>query len=355
MELEQKSNGLSLFVAQEMNTLRLDDTFNDKSQKIFGELSSRSWLSDLEFEEYSELHHLEISGDDEQISKWHQNFGKSDNDDICLMSHEEHSFEFNEDRRGFINSKLSTLGEDSNLKEISDSWKSSSLIQEEPHAINIQKISQQKTETKKNKSLRDIEPVDFLSLKRKDVVFKSIFRMMRRYFWKLFEDATGYNRKEKCLNSKHKALIKSLGIGMDTMNFNQFGTNMPFYFGAFAYSNDMRKILDESKQQFRTQNEVLSQWIYIVELVDTCFNRFSKKVLSDLMAVPQFSFFINHYLNNAGDLSGYPKPFQNCYSSLQKAEDMMKRSDEEASRNSSRSHAFILQNNLFLFDKSDSL
>jgi hypothetical protein len=162
----------------------------------------------------------------------------------------------------------------------------------------------------KSKSLREVEPTNFLSLKRKDVVFKSIFRMMRRYYCKLLETTTGYNRKEKCLKSKHKELIKSLVEGMHKLNFQELGINMPFYFGAFAYPSDMRKILEESKQQFRTQNEILSHAIYIVELVDNCFNRFSKKVLNDLLAVPQFSFLIHYYLTNVDDLSEYPRPFQ---------------------------------------------
>lgn len=120
----------------------------------------------------------------------------------------------------------------------------------------------------KGRSTRDVDPINFLSLKRKDVIFKSIFRMMRRYYCKLLEDNTDYNRKEKCINIKHKQLVKCIGEGVQKLGFNDFGKNMSFYFAAFAYPSDMRKILEESKQQFRTQNEILSQATYIVELVD---------------------------------------------------------------------------------------
>lgn len=171
----------------------------------------------------------------------------------------------------------------------------------------------------KNKCNRSIVPAEFLSLKRKDVVMKSIFRMMRRHYCKLLEDVTGYNRKEKCLHIKHKELLKNIVQGISKLNFSSFSNNMAFYFGAFAYPSDMRKILEESKQQYRTQNEVLSQALYIVQLVDNCFNRYSKKVLNDMLSIPQFSFLISYFLSNVDDLSSYPKPFQNCSKILLKA------------------------------------
>lgn len=69
--------------------------------------------------------------------------------------------------------------------------------------------------------------------------------MMRRYFCKLLEDCTGYNRKEKSLKAKHDDLIKSLAKGMPVLGFTSYASNMPFYFGAFAYPSDMTKIIEE--------------------------------------------------------------------------------------------------------------
>ena len=142
---------------------------------------------------------------------------------------------------------------------------------------------------------------------------------------------------------------------MPTLGFSSFSKNMPFYFGAFAYPSDMRKILEESKQQFRTQNEVLTQALYIVELVDNCFNRFSKKILTDLMGVPQFSFLINYYLTRVDDLSEYPKPFQNCFNTLIKAKKHVEGFVDADCERLSRSNTFILKEEFFLFDRSDSL
>ena len=142
---------------------------------------------------------------------------------------------------------------------------------------------------------------------------------------------------------------------MNKLGFSSFSNNMAFYFGAFAYPSDMRKILEESKQQYRTQNEVLSQALYIVQLVDNCFNRFSKKVLNDMLSIPQFSFFINHYLANVDDLSEYPKPFQNCYKTLIQAKDNVENYNENTIERISRHNTFVLKEEFFLFQRSDSL
>lgn len=186
-------------------------------------------------------------------------------------------------------------------------------------------------------------------------MFKSIFRKMRRYFCKLLEDQTGYNRKEKSLNIKHRELIKCLAAGMPALGFSSFNMNMPFYFGAFAYPSDMRKILEESKQHYRNQNEVLTQAMYIVGLVDNCFNRFSKKILDDLLAVPQFSFLINYYLSNVDDLGDYPKPFQNCYEILTQSKASLTGYSESGFERQRQSQNYILKEEFFLFTKSDSL
>lgn len=139
------------------------------------------------------------------------------------------------------------------------------------------------------------------------------------------------------------------------LGFSNFSKNMPFYFGAFAYPNDMRKILEESKQQYRTQNAVLTQAIYIVELVDNCFNRFSKKILNDLLGVPQFSFLLHYYLTNVDDLSTYPAPFQNCYCTLIKAQKYMENYNDDNWEKPNRSNTFNLKEEFFLFQRSDSL
>ena len=83
--------------------------------------------------------------------------------------------------------------------------------------------------------------------------------MMRRYFCKMLEINTSYNRKEKSIFNKHKCLIKSIKEVVDKSDFSDFSSNMPFYFGCFAYPSDLRKILEEAKQQYRTQNEMLSK------------------------------------------------------------------------------------------------
>ena len=103
---------------------------------------------------------------------------------------------------------------------------------------------------------------------------------------------------------------------MKKLGFDQVGSNMPFYFAAFAYPNDMKKILKESKQQFRIQNDLLCQATFIVRQVDNAFNRFSRKVFDDVLAIPQVSFLVQYYLDNSNELVTDPKVFETCYQIL---------------------------------------
>lgn len=353
MDAYQISNGLSSYVSKEINSLRLDDSFAYKSQEIFSKISDFSCIAEFDSDVYSKEGSWYESIPENQQEEVPLSFSDSVNEGLLSFEHEELHKEAQKEDESVHKSKTSTFGEELIHRE--EKIIDSSIKDETLNKLPMwRKDTMEETPKLKNKSLREVEPTNFLSLKRKDVVFKSIFRMMRRYYWKLLETTTGYNRKEKCLKSKHKELIKSLVEGMNKLNFNELGINMPFYFGAFAYPSDMRKILEESKQQFRTQNEILSQAIYIVELVDNCFNRFSKKVLNDLIAVPQFSFLIHYYLKNVDDLSEYPRPFQKWYEVLIKSKDFLQSADEESSKKLNRNNTFILREEFFLFSRSDS-
>lgn len=351
MDIPHNSNGLSNFVSKEINSLRYDENFYSKSKQVLEMLS--------EISEDREAFY-EASYDDELQRTQNQLFEHKDLSEdysyLNLLSHNsEDQFPLFSDTLSSQESKINPSEKAAN-KDI----KSESLTNEEDSkpAESGTISSKMNTDTQlkpKSKCPRGTEPVDFLSLKRKDVVFKSIFRMMRRYYCQLLESTTGYNRKEKCLKVKHKDLLKSLLKGMPMLNFSDFAPNMAFYFGAFAYPSDLRKILEESKQQFRTQNEVLSQAMFIVELVDNCFNRFSKKILNDILSVPQFSFLIHYYLENVDDLSEYPKPFQNCFSTLIKSKDHVNNFNEDSYTKMSKCNPFVLKEEFFLFGRSDSL
>ena len=235
---------------------------------------------------------------------------------------------------------------------------------EGPASESFEKQSEQKLQDKrddentpparKTRNCRHIEPSEFLSLKRKDVVMKSIFRMMRRYFCKLMEDVSGYDRKEKQLKVKHAKLIESVKAGVVSLGFSDFSNNMAFYFSVFAYSSDMRKILEEAKHKYRSQNEVIHKALYIVDLVENCFNRYSKKVMLDLLSVPEFAFLIRHYLSKVDDLSEYPVQFQNCYKILMDNKTPKSTCSSSPSSSGSKSSVFALKEDFFLFELSDS-
>jgi len=330
------SIGLSYFVEDEINRMRWDDSFAHISHEIFSKMSEKeSNFGENPFDMYD---------------------GGESIGDYYLKENKEPMKSFEEDMEE-PKLFLSNLESAPILIPSQDSfkWKIDQVQNLSNESLKENSNNIQESLNNKSKWNRSIIPSEFLSLKRKDVVMKSIFRMMRRYYCKLLEGVTGYNRKEKCLQIKHKELLKSLKIGMMKLGFEDFSLNMAFYFGAFAYPSDMRKILEESKQQYRTQNEVLSQALYIVQLVDNCFNRFSKKVLNDILSIPQFSFFIQYYLTNVDDLSVYPKPFQNCYKTLIKAKENVDNYCPNTLERICRHNTFVLKEEFFLFSRSDSL
>ena len=350
------SNELSYFVSREISNLCGDEEFALKSHEVLWKLSDLTEMEEIEKEKFFEecsLNSLELA------RKNHFEDTDSVYSDCYIKINVDYDEEEVQPIQEFINEEIpcnlayseSKLSVDNHHVEKFEETKDSPVI----YISSTSETSSCHGKNKrKGKSSREVEPTDFLSLKRKDVVFKSIFRMMRRYFCQLLEDNTDYNRKEKWINTKHKQLVKYISEGMERLGFNEFGKNMPFYFAAFAYPSDMRKILEESKQQFRTQNETISQAIFIVELIDNCFNRFSKKVLNDLLTIPQISFFINYYLSNVNDFSEYPKSFKSWYDVLLKSKEYVEKYGENSSSRNIKGGAFILKDEFFLFNKSES-
>lgn len=356
MDYYSNSNDLSYFVSREISNLCDDDEFAIKSHEVLCKLSDLTEMEELEREQnfdQSSLNSFELArknqfDDNHSVySDWYIKINVADDEEEVQPVQE------------FINQEVPCGIAQIESKQSVDNHNVDKLENKDSPVIYISSTSETSSlhekKRKKGKSSREVEPTNFLSLNRKDVIFKSIFRMMRRFFWQLLEDHTDYNRKEKWISTKHKLLVRYISEGMERLGFNDFGKNMPFYFAAFAYPSDMRKILEESKQQFRTYHETISQAIFIVELVDNCFNRFSKKVLNDLLTIPQISFFINYYLSNINEsFSEYPKSFKSWYDVLLKSKEYVEKYGESSSSRSTKSSAFILKEEFFLFSKSES-
>lgn len=193
------SNGLSYFVDDEINRLRLDDSFAHMNQEIFSKISEHvhSFESDS-FEIYRDedldsIHHTLVKDKEEQIIKENPQFKDFSNEPKFFLSVNEtpaiiapSSIQNKEKPEAKIESKVEHRPNHES-KTINESFSIKSKNEKEnKESLKI-----------KNKGNRSIIPEEFLSLKRKDVIMKSIFRMMRRHYCKLLEDVTGYNRKEK--------------------------------------------------------------------------------------------------------------------------------------------------------------
>ena len=236
-------NELSYFVNKEISDLCNDDDFGVKSQEILWRLSELTDMQEVDKEEIFSQSSLDSF---ELANKNRFNISEADYDDLKIKLVISDKEEEVQPVQTFIDQEPScaapsgepTHYDNHNIDACKEEVKENKVIY---ISSTSETSSTHQNKKRKNKSSREVEPNNFLSLKRKDVIFKSIFRMMRRFFWKLLEENTEYDRKEKWINTKHQQLIKYISIGMEKLGFNSFAKNMPFYFAAFAYPSDTHK------------------------------------------------------------------------------------------------------------------
>jgi hypothetical protein len=132
------------------------------------------------------------------------------------------------------------------------------------------------------------------------------------------ETMTTYIRKEKKIKFKHQTLIKSIQRIVNELGLSDFGPNMPFYFSLFAYSCDMRKILDKSKATpYLCDNpnidiDLINKAIQLINLIENALNRFSKKIFAKLINIPEISYMIQDYLSKNSDSFENSREYQEC-------------------------------------------
>lgn len=127
---------------------------------------------------------------------------------------------------------------------------------------------------------------------------------MRRYYCSKLETQTDYHRKEKRIKLKHQTLINCTHQIVEQLGLADFGPNIAFYFCLFAYSCDMRKILEKSKGQMYLVDApdadvfLINKAIQLINLIENALNRFSKKIFHRLMEIPEISYLIQHYFKH---------------------------------------------------------
>lgn len=181
MEIFQKELDLSNYVNKEMMSVCRDNNFAVKSEKI---LSKLNWLNEdnhfEEMEQYSQESFYSIEGHENEI-KFDDSVRliQSSNDDAFSRISSDGSNSFEPQAK----SQVMSIGYSSNEEEKNNlSVRTQDSIEEKAEDSKetircLKVISNQKAKTP-----RDVKPENFTSLKRKDVIFKSILRMMRRYF-----------------------------------------------------------------------------------------------------------------------------------------------------------------------------
>ena len=176
---------LSDEVEKEIDSLVKDDSFRFKSQEVFQsfsyEISSFGAMNanfcgvDFDSNAFS-LNSLELRKDDigENLSAGEETPDAQVSHQKLQVGHKE-KIHYKQEFSRRIDNTNAKRGDEQAL-----------------HHEAAQASSEEEPKTQSNSN-----SVKFLSLKRTDVVMKSIFRMMRRYYSQLIEDITGYDRKEK--------------------------------------------------------------------------------------------------------------------------------------------------------------
>lgn len=194
------------------------------------------------------------------------------------------------------------------------------------------------------------ERVSQVPHRRKDVIIKSILRCMRRYFCHQLETLTSFNKKEKDLVTKQRALITACHQLVSHFCLSQGTSNMAFYLAMIAYPCDMRKLLTDSKATHRSKLAVLNQTINILNLIENAMNRFSMKVFTNFMEIPEISFLFQHFLEH-GDLSGSLENDGKCLELLvQKSHEVVDAFQQKAA--SKRRSIYVLKTPFFLFTQN---
>jgi len=184
-------------------------------------------------------------------------------------------------------------------------------VKEEPKPIintptpNTDKQSEENSEVTKGNS------------KRHDVCIKSILRSMRRFFCFKLETQTDYKRKEKKIKLKHETLVRCCEKITNDLGLASFSPNMSFYFSLFAYSCDMRKILEKLKANDPLADiALINKAISIINLIENALNRFSKKIFNRLIDIPEISHMIQYFLAEGHESIENTREYRECIAIL---------------------------------------
>jgi len=173
------------------------------------------------------------------------------------------------------------------------------------------------------------------------------------------ESMTTYVRKEKKIKLKHQTLISSIKQIVKELGLESFGPNIAFYFSLFAYSCDMRKILEKCKANMYLCNEddvdifIINKAIQLINLIENALNRFSKKIFHRLIEIPEISYMIQDFLTHARDEIDQTKEFDECVKILDERSKEVLSSLESPDRKSARADYYISEPFFLFKSKSD--
>ena len=184
MESSQSFSELSYFVNKEISDLCNDEDFAVKSQEILCRLSELSELENIQREEIF----LQSSLDSFEIANINRSdFSENDYEDFDIRFMDQVQEDSIKPVEAFIEDKDTHPVASNEMKQIitqcKETFEEETKENKEMYILSSSETTgTQKSKKRKGKSPREVEPNEFLSLKRKDVIFKSIFRMMRRFF-----------------------------------------------------------------------------------------------------------------------------------------------------------------------------
>lgn len=342
------SSELSHEVLKEMDSIKLDEGFAQQAAKLFSELTS---MLDEPYFDSPFLFEEGVKFGDNQENQVETNLGSHSfssptSEEISLGKPDE--FDLAKD-----------LTEDSGLcqeKTLTGRTSDSSLeyqVQVPDELATTPPIEEWLVGVKNEEQLTP-KPVVAKKKRRKDVIFKSILRLMKRFFQNKFEKDGKYNRGLKNKKEKNQRLIQTAVEICEECGLTNSAPGMAFYIASASYSCEMRKFLYLSKSQNSTKISEINQCINIINLIDNAMNKFSMKVFSNFMDIPQIAILINYFLSIPHEEFEQTDEFDEYIETLNSKSQKMIRSYNRTNYTRKYSSYTLKKDPSFLYPKTES-
>lgn len=117
---------------------------------------------------------------------------------------------------------------------------------------------------------------------------------------------------------------------------------------ALAYPSELKKVLNEAKNAHKNNIATINQALSIVKLIENVLNRFSKRIFSNFMEIPEISVLVQHFLRHNTENLERIEGFENWVNILeQKSAEVVEKFTEDPKNY--QLNPYALKKSLFIF------